>query len=161
MDGQMDKRKGTRIDIETGSRIDAETGSRIDTETGSQMDTETGSQMDGIRTEAVDVLIVGGGPAGLAAAVELYHKGIRNILIVEREKQLGGILRQCIHDGFGLTRFCTTLSGPEYAKRFIEAVAGQIGDPYHGLPGEDKGGAGDSGRTSHRGVHGRCCPGIH
>ena len=52
----------------------------------------------------VDVLIVGGGPAGLAAAVELYRKNIKNILIVERENRLGGILKQCIHDGFGLTR---------------------------------------------------------
>ena len=67
----------------------------------------------------VDVLIVGGGPAGLAAAVRLYDKGIRSILIAEREAQLGGILRQCIHDGFGLTRFGESLSGPEYAGRFI------------------------------------------
>ena len=63
--------------------------------------------------EKRDVIIVGGGPAGLAAAVKLYQKGIRDILIVEREKQLGGIVRQCIHDGFGLTRFKPTLSGPE------------------------------------------------
>ena len=50
-------------------------------------------------------MIVGGGPAGLAAAVRLYENGITDILILEREKQLGGILRQCIHDGFGLARF--------------------------------------------------------
>ncbi len=87
------------------------------------------AELNEITVERVDVLIVGGGPAGLAAAVELYHKGIRNILIVEREKQLGGILRQCIHDGFGLTRFKTTLSGPEYADRFIEEVE-QLGVPY-------------------------------
>lgn len=72
--------------------------------------------------EKRDVIIVGGGPAGLAAAVELYQKGITDILILEREKHLGGILRQCIHDGFGLTRFKTTLSGPEYAQRFIDEV---------------------------------------
>lgn len=65
-----------------------------------------------IRKENVDVVIVGGGPAGLAAAVRLYEKGVRDILIIERERHLGGILRQCIHDGFGLTRFRTTLSGP-------------------------------------------------
>ncbi|MDD7201819.1 MAG: FAD-dependent oxidoreductase [Sphaerochaetaceae bacterium] len=70
----------------------------------------------------VDVLIIGGGPAGLAAAVALDKAGIRKILIVEREKQLGGILRQCIHDGFGLTRFGEMLSGPEYAQRFIDEV---------------------------------------
>lgn len=74
--------------------------------------------------ETRDVVIVGGGPAGLAAAVALYKKGVRDILIVERENAMGGILRQCIHDGFGLTRFGETLSGPEYAQRFIdEALA--------------------------------------
>lgn len=72
--------------------------------------------------EKRDVIIVGGGPAGLAAAVELHKKGITDILILEREKHMGGILRQCIHDGFGLTRFGTTLSGPEYAQRFIDEV---------------------------------------
>ena len=76
-----------------------------------------------------DVVIVGGGPAGLAAAVTLYKKGITNIIIIEREKRLGGILRQCIHEGFGLTRFKETLSGPEYAYRFIEEVEA-LGIPY-------------------------------
>lgn len=69
-----------------------------------------------------DVVIIGGGPAGLAAAIELYKKGVHDILIIEREKTLGGILRQCIHDGFGLTRFKQSLSGPEYAQRFIDEI---------------------------------------
>lgn len=69
-----------------------------------------------------DVVVVGGGPAGLAAAVRLYDMGIRDILILEREHSLGGILRQCIHDGFGLTRFGVSLSGPEYASRFIKEL---------------------------------------
>lgn len=76
-----------------------------------------------------DVVIVGGGPAGLSAAVELYKKGIKDVLIVEREKTMGGILRQCIHDGFGLTRFKETLSGPEYAQKFIDEVV-ELNIPY-------------------------------
>ena len=67
-------------------------------------------------------IIIGGGPAGLAAALRLRENGIRDILILEREHRLGGILRQCIHDGFGLTRFGESLSGPEYAQRFIDRV---------------------------------------
>ncbi|HHV64911.1 MAG TPA: FAD-dependent oxidoreductase [Peptococcaceae bacterium] len=69
-----------------------------------------------------DVLIIGGGPAGLAAAVKLKKLGVESILILERENHLGGILRQCIHDGFGLTRFKEALSGPEYAARFVAEV---------------------------------------
>ena len=69
-----------------------------------------------------DAVIIGGGPAGLATAVKLKECGIEDIIIIEREKTLGGILRQCIHDGFGLTRFKETLSGPEYAQRFIDEV---------------------------------------
>ena len=73
-----------------------------------------------------DAVIIGGGPAGLAAAVQLKKRGIDDILIIEREKHLGGILRQCIHDGFGLTRFGVTLSGPEYSQRFID-MAQELG----------------------------------
>ncbi len=76
-----------------------------------------------------DVVIVGGGPAGLAAAALIHEKGIREILLLEREKTLGGVLRQCIHDGFGLTRFQEAMSGPEYAKKFIEKVQ-KLGIPY-------------------------------
>ena len=70
-------------------------------------------------------VIIGGGPGGLAAAAELKKNGIDDILILEREHTPGGILRQCIHDGFGLTRFGETLSGPEYAQRFIDDVKKQ------------------------------------
>ena len=82
-----------------------------------------------IERRSVDALIVGGGPAGLAAAVGLWNNGIHDILIVEREKHLGGILRQCIHDGFGLTQFGMTLSGPEYARKYIDDVV-RMGIPF-------------------------------
>ena len=82
-----------------------------------------------MKMERLEAIIIGGGPAGLAAAVKLYERGIKDILIIEREKQLGGILRQCIHDGFGLTRFKASLSGPEYAERFISQIV-ELGIPY-------------------------------
>lgn len=69
-----------------------------------------------------DIVIVGGGPAGLAAAVSAKNQGIESILILERDKELGGILNQCIHNGFGLHTFKEELTGPEYAGRFIEQV---------------------------------------
>ena len=69
-----------------------------------------------------DIVIIGGGPAGLAAAVAAYDRGVKDVLILEREERTGGILNQCIHNGFGLTRFKESLSGPEYAARFIEEV---------------------------------------
>lgn len=69
-----------------------------------------------------DIVVIGGGPAGLAAAISAYDNGARDILVIEREKRLGGILRQCIHNGFGLTRFKESLSGPEYSARFIEEL---------------------------------------
>ena len=70
----------------------------------------------------VRLVIVGGGPAGLAAAVSAFDKGERDILILERENKLGGILNQCIHNGFGLHTFKEELTGPEYAQRFIDQV---------------------------------------
>lgn len=69
-----------------------------------------------------DLVIVGGGPAGLAAAVSARDNGIESILIIERDKELGGILNQCIHNGFGLHTFKEELTGPEYASRFAEQV---------------------------------------
>ena len=69
-----------------------------------------------------DIVIVGGGPAGLAAAVSARNAGVDKILILERDKELGGILNQCIHNGFGLHTFKEELTGPEYAYRFIEKV---------------------------------------
>ena len=70
----------------------------------------------------VDLVIIGGGPAGLAAACKAWESGLRDILILERDKELGGILNQCIHNGFGLHRFGEQLTGPEYAGRFIEML---------------------------------------
>lgn len=69
-----------------------------------------------------DLVIVGGGPAGLAAAVSARDNGIESILIIERDKELGGILNQCIHNGFGLHTFKEELTGPEYAARFVAQV---------------------------------------
>ena len=69
-----------------------------------------------------DVIVIGGGPAGLAAAISAYDNGAKDVLIVERDERLGGILNQCIHNGFGLTRFKESLSGPEYADRFVREV---------------------------------------
>lgn len=70
----------------------------------------------------VDTVIIGGGPAGLAAALSVYREGIQDIVIIERDMELGGILPQCIHDGFGNFIFGEMLTGPEYAQRYIQEV---------------------------------------
>ncbi len=67
-----------------------------------------------------DLIVIGGGPAGLAAAIEAKKKGINSILLIERDRELGGILQQCVHSGFGLHIFGEELTGPEYAQRFID-----------------------------------------
>jgi NADPH-dependent 2,4-dienoyl-CoA reductase/sulfur reductase-like enzyme len=69
-----------------------------------------------------DLVVVGGGPAGMAAAISAYENGVKDILILERDQYLGGILNQCIHTGFGLTYFKEVLTGPEYADRFIKKI---------------------------------------
>ena len=77
--------------------------------------------VDAVPTQAFDVVVIGGGPAGMAAALAAHKAGAR-VAIVERERHLGGILRQCIHPGFGLSHFKQELTGPEYAQRFIDQV---------------------------------------
>ena len=81
---------------------------------------ETGAT-EAVQTRAFDVVVIGGGPAGMAAALAA-HKANARVAIVEREQHLGGILRQCIHPGFGLSHFKQELTGPEYAQRFIDQV---------------------------------------
>ena len=109
--------------------------------------------------ENYQIVIIGGGPAGLAAAAAAKKNGEDSILILERDNELGGILNQCIHNGFGLHTFKEELTGPEYAGRFIDEVkglgikyrldtmvlsisrdsAGEGGHPGYGMPGAAEG----------------------
>lgn len=82
-----------------------------------------------MQVKHIDVLIVGGGPAGLAAAIAVKEAGIDNLLVLEREPSLGGILNQCIHNGFGLHRFKVEMTGPEYAQKDIDKIE-ELHIPY-------------------------------
>lgn len=89
-----------------------------------EMDAERDAEIaaaGAVPTQAFDVVVIGGGPAGMAAALAAHKAGAR-VAIVERERHMGGILRQCIHPGFGLSHFKQELTGPEYAQRFIDQV---------------------------------------
>ena len=86
-----------------------------------EMNAGRDSAVGTVPTQAFDVVVIGGGPAGMAAALAAHNAGAR-VAIVERERHLGGILRQCIHPGFGLSHFKQELTGPEYAQRFIDQV---------------------------------------
>ena len=89
-----------------------------------EMDAERDAEIaaaGAVPTQAFDVVVIGGGPAGMAAALAAHKAGAR-VAIVERERHVGGILRQCIHPGFGLSHFKQELTGPEYAQRFIDQV---------------------------------------
>ena len=69
------------------------------------------------------LVVIGGGPAGMAAAVAAAEAGVTDILLIERDEMLGGVLNQCVHNGFGLLRFGESLTGPEYAEKMAECVA--------------------------------------
>ncbi len=89
---------------------------------GECLPTDSGLKIESGIKESYDLIVVGGGPAGMAAAVAARQNGIEDILIIERDHELGGILQQCIHNGFGVHQFKEELTGPEYAERYIDQL---------------------------------------
>jgi sarcosine oxidase subunit alpha len=85
--------------------------------------------MSSFPSQNVDLVVIGGGPAGLAAAISAKKNGVEDLIVVERNNWLGGILPQCIHDGFGLELFKEQLTGPEYAQRYIDEL-NKLAVPY-------------------------------
>ncbi|MBR4331960.1 MAG: FAD-binding protein, partial [Clostridia bacterium] len=88
------------------------------------------SEKNSTPVRKVEGLVIGSGPAGMAAAIAAREAGVQNLLVLEREQNMGGILRQCIHNGFGLHRFKEELTGPEYAQRDIDRVR-ELGIEVH------------------------------
>lgn len=78
--------------------------------------------MSDLKSQDIDLVVIGAGPAGLSAAISAKKNGIQNVAIIERNNWLGGILPQCIHDGFGLGLFKKQMTGPEYAQKFINKL---------------------------------------
>ena len=78
--------------------------------------------MNEVPSQNVDLVVIGAGPAGLASAISAKKNGVQDLVIVERNSWLGGILPQCIHDGFGLALFKEQMTGPEYAQRYVNEI---------------------------------------
>ncbi len=108
--------------ILTGTTKGRAVGQRESGPVGKCLSRDTGLKIESGVKENYELVVIGGGPAGMAAAVAARENGIEDILIIERDHELGGILQQCIHNGFGLHQFKEELTGPEYAERYIDQL---------------------------------------
>ncbi len=108
--------------ILTGTTKDKSVDQRESGPVGKCLPQDSGLKIESGVRESYDLIVIGGGPAGMAAAVSARENGINDILVIERDHELGGILQQCIHNGFGLHQFKEELTGPEYAERYIDQL---------------------------------------